>query len=458
MSVSSHPSSFRDPAGIVIIEDGKLLRQVNTIYKSDYDLLMASGLYKQLSEDGLLVKHIEHTPKNHHDSVYKILEPDFIPFISYPYEWCFSQLKEAALLTLTIQLKALEKNLSLKDATAYNIQLQNGTPIFIDTLSFESYKTNRPWVAYGQFCRHFLGPLLLYKYKRNELTKLSTSYIDGIPLKVISESLPFSTKFNFFIFSHVHLHAKMEGKHANDTELKNKQLSLPKERLISIITHLKNGIEKLNLDKYKTEWTNYYTSFSYNTENFEQKKEIVKQTIQKIQPQLLLDLGCNAGEFSFLCAPIAKHIVAADFDTFVIEALYSKMKKSSVTNIFPVVVDINNPSPGIGVNNSERTSFLKRTNYDAILALALIHHLVIGNNMPFDIVAEMLSSMTNHLIIEFVPKEDPQSQRLLITKKDVFTDYTEVAFQTAFAKHFTLLETIGLKNSERKIYIMKKHA
>ena len=173
MSSRTIPSSFRDPSGFLFFQDGSVYRQVNAIYKENYDHLIGSGLYKALVASGLLVSH-EEVGMNYarSDNAYKILKPELIPFVSYPYEWCFSQLKEAALTTLKIQKVALDFGMTLKDSSAYNIQFMKGRAVFIDTISFERYREGQPWVAYRQFCQHFLAPLALMSYRDIRLGRL----------------------------------------------------------------------------------------------------------------------------------------------------------------------------------------------------------------------------------------------------------------------------------------------
>ena len=205
------PSSFRDPSGYLFYLDGSLYRQINHNYKENYDHLMNSGLYDSLVNANLLIPHKEvDILESKTNEYYKIIKPEPIPFISYPYEWCFSQLKDAALTTLMIQKKSLEFGMSLKDCSAYNIQFRKGIPIFIDTLSFEKYVEGKPWIAYKQFSQHFFAPLVLQYYRDVRLNQLFRIYIDGAPLDLVSSMLPFYTWLKFSMLSHIHLHSKSQ--------------------------------------------------------------------------------------------------------------------------------------------------------------------------------------------------------------------------------------------------------
>ena len=211
----AHNASFRDPSGFLFSREGVLYRQVNQVYAADFTRLMDSGLYDKLIKAGLLIPHVESDLKPAQPELaFKVIRPERVPFISYPYEWSFGQLKDAALATLSIQKRALKLGMSLKDASAYNIQFYNGKPVLIDTLSFETYQEGEPWVAYRQFCQHFLAPLALMAYRDVRLSQLLRVYIDGIPLDLASELLPGRTRWNLGLATHIHLHASAQKRYA----------------------------------------------------------------------------------------------------------------------------------------------------------------------------------------------------------------------------------------------------
>jgi hypothetical protein len=247
------PSSFRDPSGFLFIRDGLLHRQVNDIYKDNYDHLMTSGLYQALVDTALLIPHYEiDVEPARPDKAYKIIKPELIEFISYPYEWCFSQLKDAALTTLKIQRAALGHGMSLKDCSAYNIQFRRGKPIFIDTLSFAKYHEGRPWIAYRQFCKHFLGPMALMSYKDIRLNQLLRVYIDGIPLNLARSLLPFRTNFSFSVLSHIHLHARGQ-KHYASKSVDTGRYRFPRLSFLGLVDNLESAIKRLKWQPKRTE-------------------------------------------------------------------------------------------------------------------------------------------------------------------------------------------------------------
>jgi hypothetical protein len=442
-------SSFRDHSGFVFYENNEVYRQINPVYFDNYNFLMKSGLYNELVSKKYLIEHEEIS----NDTSKIIVKAKKINFISYPYEWSFYQLKRAALLTLEIQKICLKYGMSLKDASAFNIQFVDAKPLLIDTLSFEQYKENKPWVAYRQFCQHFLSPLALAIYGKNNLSKLSALYIDGISLELTSKLLPIKSYFNVGIYSHIHLNAKFEKKFNATIELDEKKLTLSIEKQKKIIDHLKSIITEFKLPRQKSNWTDYYEDFSYDKENIEDKKSYIEFTLKKIQPTYLIDSGSNTGMFSEIGSKFSNNVISFDFDETVIHNQCKNIAKKSIKNILPLVVDMTCPTPAIGWENKERKSFIDRLPENSCtLSLALIHHLVLSFNLTFEKIAKFYSSFSKDLIIEFVPKNDSQSQRLLVTKEDLYENYTKENFEKVFGNYFKLVDSKKISNSERILY------
>ena len=450
------PSSFRDPSGFLFYQDGILYRQINKVYKENYDYLMNSGLYKALIDSGLLIPHTEvDIDYAKTDNAYKILKPELIPFISYPYEWCFSQLKDAALTTLEVQKKALNFGMSLKDSSAYNVQFLKGKPVFIDTPSFEKFNEGQPWIAYRQFCQHFLGPLALMSYKDIRLNQLLQIYIDGIPLDLTSSLLPVNTHLKFSLLSHIHFHAKGQ-KYFADKTVKISNHKMSRLSILGLIDNLESAIKKLKWKAKGTEWGNYYEDTNYSSNAFNHKKQLVSEFADKTKPSIVWDLGANIGVFSRITSEKGLQTISFDIDPAAVENNYIKCVKKRETNILPLLLDLTNPSPNIGWEHEERMSFIERGPCDTAIALALIHHLAISNNVPFSKIAMFFSRICNSLIIEFIPKGDSQVQRLLSSREDIFPDYTQQVFENEFSKYFTIQESVRIRDSERILYLMRQ--
>lgn len=449
-------SSFRDPDGHLFTEGDRLFRQINRGAFNDYKLLHSSGLYEYLTSKKLLVSHEEITDRSDDQKI--IIEPEKLSFISYPYEWSYTQLRDAALLTLHLQKRALEHGMSLKDATAYNIQFRNGKPVLIDTLSFEKYEEGKPWVAYKQFCQHFLAPLSLVSYRDIRLTQLLRTNIDGVPLDLASTLLPSKSKLNLGIATHIHLHAKTQQKYAgkgsqgSDT---GGRKTVKKIGLLGLIDSLNSTIRKLKWKPADTEWGDYYEITNYDDDSFNKKKELVASFIGKCEPSMLWDMGANDGTFSRLASEKGIPTIAFDIDPIAVEKNYLRIKEQKEQNILPLRMDLTNPSPGLGWAHTERDSLQKRGKVGCCMALALIHHLCISNNVPLELVAQYFASLADHLIIEFVPKGDSQVDILLATREDVFPNYHIDGFEQAFTQYFDIEAKERIEGSKRKLYLLK---
>lgn len=451
-------SSFRDPSGFIFKRDGKLFRQVNLSYQKEYDKLMSSGLYKLLSEKGWLVAHQEVKETAADKSLaYKVIQPQAVPFISYPYEWSFSQLKDAALLTLDVAREALAKGMILKDASAYNIQFVDGKPMLIDTLSFDIYSEGKLWDGYRQFCQHFLAPLALASLVDIRLVQMLRVYIDGIPLDLASNLLPGKTKFGLSgLAVHIHMHANAQKQYADKPENQASSLNMSKALQLNMLNGLTKTISELKWEPKGTEWGEYYSATNYSSDSLKQKGEIVGKMIEKVSPASLWDLGANNGLFSREGSKRGILTVASDIDPVAVEKNYLAIKQNGEKNMLPLVIDLTNPSAAIGWANQERDAFWQRGPVDLVMALALIHHLAISNNVPLGSVAEYLASVGKWAIVEFVPKSDSQVKRLLSTRKDIFTQYTEEGFEEAFGDFFKVEQKVSVPGSERTLYLLKK--
>lgn len=450
--------SFRDPSGFVFYKGGKVYRQINKSYRKDFQLFLDSGLYDRLKKEGLILSFKKVDKKQAMtNEAYAVLETQKIPFVSYPYEWSFSQLKDVAETTLIIQKIALDYGMSLKDASAYNIQFIEGKPKLIDLLSFERYKEGTPWVAYRQFCQHFLAPLSLASFKDVRLSQLLRIYIDGIPLDLASKLLPKKTWVSFPLLSHIHLHAKSQKYFAKVEEnLKKQKKVISRKNLLSLVDHLLITVKSLRLKLKTSQWKDYYSFTNYTEGAFGEKKRLVSQFLDSLSPKTVWDLGANTGEFSQIAAKKGITTVAFDADFLAVEKNYLNVKKRKEKHILPLVVDLINPSPAIGFANQERKSLMARGPADCALVLALIHHLAIANNLPFYNIAEFLSKIANSLIIEFVPKKDSQVKKLLSTREDIFLNYNKNNFEKSFSRFFKIVAIEKISLSSRIIYCLKK--
>ena len=449
-----HPSSYKDPSGFVFQVNGVYHRQVNQSYAADYTLLMDSGLYTALTEKGWLIPHQE-IPGNPTGSAdwYKTLLPGHLDQITYPYEWGFEQLRDAALHTLSILSMAMQRGMILKDATPFNIQFVRGKPLFIDTLSFERYDPALPWVAYRQFCECFLFPLYLEHYCGIELGKLLTAYPDGIPADVTARLLPGKSRFNPGALMHVHLQSWVK---TGNGPRQGKSPAFSQQKLTNLVENLAGIVGKLRTRVTSlSTWNNYYGRTILSRNYLEEKEKLFRHFIDGISFRTVLDMGANDGYFSQLLAERSDaDVIAIDADAACINNLYNK----HISNILPLNIDILHPSPALGFRNKERSSFNDRFRAELVVALALVHHLVLSGNVPVPDVAGHLAELsTRLLIIEFVPLEDEKAQELIRNKHRWHLPYDEHSFEQFFLEYFTIEKKSRVPGTERILYMMKKH-
>ena len=459
MSARVHRASFRDRSGFVFTRDGKLYRQINQVARADYERLRDSGLYDRLVKSGDLVRHEEADAGLSPDGLaFRVIRPELVRFVSYPYEWCFSQLKEAALLTLRLQAVAAEHGMGLKDATPYNVAFWQGRAVWIDTLSFEAAQPGAPWVAYRQFCEMFLAPLALMSLVDVRLLALLRSNLDGVPLDLASALLPASSRLRPGLLMHIHMHAAAQRRLQGRAPSSPTQKPLSRTALAGIVESLQGTVKRLEWREAGTEWGDYYDRTNYSEAAFAHKRQIVEAAIDRLAPASVWDLGANDGTFSRLASTRGIPTVAFDVDPLAVEKNYRRAKQAAERTILPLLLDLTNPSAASGWAGEERDALADRGPADLALVLALVHHLAIAHNVPLPRIAEYLARLARGLVIEFVPKEDSQVQRMLASRADIFDDYTQAGFERAFSTCFAIEEATRVRDAVRTIYVMRRRA
>jgi len=453
-------SSFRDPSGFVFTRAGVLYRQVNRVFQQEFEAVTASGLYQELARDGLLVPH-EAVPLELAATAEAatVLRPEPVRFLSYPYEWSFGQLRDAALLTLEIQERALAKGLTLRDASAYNVQFEAGRPLFIDTLSFEPRKEGAPWVAYRQFCEHFLVPLALMSRVDVDLASLLRTHLDGVPLELGARLLGGRSWLRPGLLFHVQLHAMAQRRYRDRAPGANVTArGVSVQTVQGLARSLRSVVQGLAWNPGGTEWSDYTSDNNYSAEAAGSKRELVAGMLRGRGARAVWDLGANTGEYSRAALAATEHVVAFDLDPAAVERNYRRVRAEGERAILPLRMDLTNPSPALGWAHRERLSLEQRGPADALLALALLHHLAIGHNLPLERIAGFLAQLGRTLVIEFVPKSDSQVQRMLRSRPDVFPRYTREGFEAAFSGSFHIDAVTPVAGSERLMYLMTARA
>ena len=347
----------------------------------------------------------------------------------------------------------------LKDASAYNVQFRGTRAVFIDTLSFDRYQEGLPWVAYRQFCQHFLAPLALMSQVDVRLAQLYQTNIDGIPLDLANALLPFRTKLRPSIATHVSLHAHTQSRFSDAASTGSPIPSARVSRLglQGILRNLESTVGRFEWRLPKTEWSDYSSKTSYADEATSSKRRLVESFLSATgHRSLILDCGSNKGEYSAIAARYADYVVAMDVDPVAVELHYRHLSAAKRIDTLPLRIDLTAPSPGIGWANTERLALRERVRSATVMALALVHHLAITNNVPLERIAAFLSTFAEDLVMEFVPKSDPQVNRLLATRQDIFPRYTRACFEEDFSKSFIIRKSELIAGSERILYFLER--
>ena len=464
MPVHADLGSIRDARGQIYISDARVYRSVMPTAVADYEFVRDSGYFNELISESALVGFAEVDPEIlgpvAPDARY-VLEHPKLPFISYPYEWSFRALKAAALLQLDVYLKALDHGITLSDATAYNVQFQGARPIFIDHLSFRRYRDGEYWLAHRQFCEQFLNPLLLRAKLGIPHNAWYRGSLEGISAQELSALLPMRKKLSWNVFTQVVLQASFQKTALNKDARAAvpSQSSLPRAAYQRMIASLRDWIAGLSTPRSeKTVWAEYTAETSYKAEDTRRKQEFIARFAADIKPAMLWDIGCNTGEF----AKTALHagadcVIGFDFDQLALDRAFDRARAENL-NFLPLFHDIANPAPDQGWAESERKGLFARATADAVVALAIVHHLAITRNIPLANVVDWLVSLAPDGVVEFVPKSDPMVQDLLRLREDVFDDYNEQHFINSLERRAKIVDTEVVSESGRKLVRYRRHS
>lgn len=456
--------SFRDRDNQIIYHDGEVYRGLSPRAAQNFADLSTRPFFQTLVKSG---KVIGTEPAS--DTAVRaagitgwdaVLHHQRVPFVSYPYEWPFGMLRDAALLHLDILEKIIPQKWILKDATAYNVQFMGHKPTFIDTTSFEPLAEGAPWFAYGQFCRSLLYPLMLKAYKDINYIPLLRGNLEGIEPIEARKFFSMKDAGRKGVLMHVLTHAKMQQR-AMAAEAAGKSAGAGPARrhseamLMGTVQGLQRVVAALETPQQKSVWSHYDTSHSYDEANFREKEAFVRKHAGARRWKRVWDIGCNTGTFSKICSPQADGVVAMDFDATAVDFLYSRLKSDKFDNILPLVMNVANVSPAQGWRGQERKALEQRGTPELLLCLALIHHVVISANIPMRSFIEWIRSLNTAAVIEFVTPQDEMTQQILKGRVNQYDDYTEDNFRSIVSEMFTIKDSAPLKGGLRRIFYIE---
>jgi SAM-dependent methyltransferase len=452
--------SFRDRSARVFYSDGSVFRGLSASAWQEWQSVVITSFFKQALDTGRVVatEIVDPTTLRGMDLPFEsaaVLRHQAIPFVTYPYEWCFGMLKHAALLQLEMLEAALAEDFTLKDATPFNIQWIGPRPVFIDVASFVRLRPGQPWTGYRQFCRMFLYPLFLHAYKGVPFHPWLRGRLEGIDADECRRIMSWRDMLRPGVLSHVVAQSRFERRYADtarDIRQELRRAGFDKRLISANLAGLRRLITGLKWVPRASAWSDYVCRNSYDYSETAEKDRFVEAALGLTRPRILWDLGCNTGRFSKLAAKYADYVVAIDSDHESIERLYGELRCGTIRNVIPLVMDVSDPSPGLGWRGTERRPLLQRGRPELVLCLAVIHHLAITSNVPIADLVEWFAEMGAALVVEFPTPDDPMVKRLLLNKDSVYNDYSVTYFERALGNRFDIRDRLVLASGTRILY------
>jgi len=460
MSARFDPGSFRDRNGRVVRHGDGVYRVLSPPALAEWDALAATGFFRRFADEGRIVVTRRLAPDEEptlpdRDCWAAVLRHDVVPFVSYPYEWCFGMLRDAALLQLDLLLAALDEDFVLKDASPYNVLWIGTEPVFIDVASFERLAPGAPWTGYRQFCELTLYPLLLQAYRGVAFQPWLRGSIDGISAADASRLFSLRDRLRPGVLAHVVLQARAQARFAVagvDVRRDLARAGFHTALIVANVRRLRKLVGRLAWTPATSAWSEYQTASPYSVEDREAKERFVRDVAGTRRRRLAWDLGANTGHFSRLVAPHADCVVALDGDHVAVERMYTALRADGQRTIVPLVMDLASPSPGLGWRNAERATLAERGRPDLVLALALLHHLVITGNVPLPEALDWLAGLGDELVIEFVGRDDPMVETLLRNKTERYEDYDPALLERCLSARGRIVRRERLPGGTRTLY------
>ena len=454
------PGSFRDRSARIFHAGEAVYRGLTAEALADWKQLSRTRFFESFTAQGRIVKTevppLEDLPSEPELRGWEaVLRHQRIPFISYPYEWSFGMLREAALLQLDLLAAALDEQMTLKDASPFNVQWIGAQPVFIDIASFTRLRAGEPWIGYRQFCQLYLNPLLLFAYKGVSFHAWLRGSLEGIDLNDFRRLMSLRDLLRPGVLTHVVMHSRLQDRYAG-TEKNVRRVLHDAGFTTSImrtnVNRMRRLVSALPSPGRQSAWTSYATNNTYDEQDEAGKVAFVGAVVQTVRSRRVWDLGCNTGRFSSLAAAHADYVVAVDADHAVIDALYRRLAMEGIRNVLPLVANVASPSPALGWRGVERQPLEARGRPDLVLCLALVHHLSITANLPLVEIVDWLAGLGARLVIEFVTREDPMVMRLLQQSTAIHNDYDPAIFEAALTRRYIIERRTALPSGTRILF------
>jgi SAM-dependent methyltransferase len=452
--------SFRDPCGRTFVGADRVIREVQPSGWPTLQAFLKTALCEELVGNGALVS----TKTLSEGERFSVVEHEKIPFPSYAFEWAPEMLEAAGHLTLDLTERSLEYGFGLKDASPSNVLFLGPRPVFIDVLSFERRLPGDPlWLPYGQFVRTFLLPLLMDRRLDVSLQSTFLANRDGLEPETIYHASGLTRRFRSPFFSLSTLPTWLGRTKKGKSVETCKQRTVSDDRAQFALGRLYRTARKQLQQSAKgqsreTRWTPYEHECPYASHQIVEKRTFVESVLKKYRFRRVLDVGCNSGTFSRLASQLGSDVVAIDSDRAVIGRLWEKARSEKLS-ILPLVIDIARPSPAAGWRNLENESFLDRSRgyFNCILLLGILHHLLVTERIPLDSILELAADLTTHsAVVEYIGRDDPMFQALLRGRDHLHHDFTPLRFEEACEKRFRVIEKMGIPDSSRVVYLLRK--
>lgn len=457
--VQQDPGSFRDPLSRVFVGPDTVVRAFSELGKADIDAVWSKKSIARALASKDLIESTMVDPASvglGAPWVGAMTHPK-LPFVSYPYEWTFSMLKDAALLQLRLTRETLADGIGLKDATPYNVQFIGSRAQFIDAGSFEKRRKSDPWYGYRQFCEMFLYPLMLQGYLGVGFQPFLRGAVNGISPDTMRKLLPASIRHpRKGRLTHVVLHAAAQNRFANsEVKVTNQaaKAGMSAQVLDATLSKLEKLVASLNLGDKKSTWSEYTERGHYIENSLDEKQKFVRDAVAARPRKLVTDIGCNDGAFSRIASAHSDYVVAMDADPLVVDRLYNSLKAEGNEKILPLYVDMSDSGGGIGWRGKERPGVFDRGTPDIVLYLAVIHHVAITFNIPVAAQLDMLADLTPEIVIEMPHADDPMVRKLLVNKREgIHDDFNLQEFERLLGERFNVQSKMLLSSGTRTIF------